>query len=79
MWKKVFNVIAFTLLLIGGLNWLLIGAFNINLVSIVFMGFRSAGSITMYVLMGASAIWLIISSIISNGKIQFSDERSSND
>ncbi|MCL2847622.1 MAG: DUF378 domain-containing protein [Firmicutes bacterium] len=75
MWKKVLNIIAFTILILGGLNWMLVGIFNLNLISTVFMGYRSPGSITMYVLVGLSALWLIISSIASNGRIQFVEDR----
>jgi len=75
MWKKVINLAAFTLLLLGGLNWMLVGIFNINLFATVFMGYRSVGAITTYVLVGISALWLIISSIVSNGRIQFVEEK----
>jgi len=75
MWKKVVNLLAFTVLLLGGLNWMLVGIFNLNLISTVFMGYRSAGAVTMYILVGVSALWLIISSIISNGRIQFVEEK----
>ena len=75
MWKKVVNLIAFAVLLLGGLNWMLVGIFNLNLISTVFMGYRSAGAITMYVLVGISAIWLIVSSIVSNGRIEFVEHR----
>jgi len=75
LWEKVLNLIAFTILLFGGINWALIGIFNLNLVATIFMGYRSWGSIVMYVLFGVSAIWLIISSIVSNGKITFVEER----
>jgi len=75
VWKKVFNVIAFTIILIGGLNWMMVGIFNINLISAAFMGARSVGTITVYILMGVSAIWLIVSSIISNGEIKMAESR----
>jgi uncharacterized membrane protein YuzA (DUF378 family) len=69
--RKVFNILAFSILLLGGITWALIGIFNINLISMIFMGYRSWGSIIMYVLFGLSAIWLVISSIISHGRISF--------
>ncbi|MCL2062017.1 MAG: DUF378 domain-containing protein [Firmicutes bacterium] len=71
VWKKILNLIAFSILLLGGLNWLLVGIFNVNLVSMIFMGYRSIGSIIAYVLIGLSAIWLVISSIVSHGRISF--------
>jgi len=75
MWKKVLNLLAFVVLFFGGINWMLIGIFNLNLISTVFMGYRSVGSVVTYILMGVSAIWLVLSSIVSNGKIQFVQER----
>ena len=54
------NIISFIILLIGGLNWGLVGIFNFNLVDSIFGGYN-AGSIIIYVLVLLSAIWLIIS------------------
>lgn len=55
---KTTHVIAFILTIIGGLNWLLV-AFNWNLVDAIF-GEASTGSMIVYILVGLSAIWLII-------------------
>ena len=59
------NVISYVLVIVGALNWGLYGIFNFNLVSWVFMGPRSVGSIIIYTLITLAAIWLIISPIIS--------------
>ena len=59
------NVISYVLVIVGALNWGLYGIFNFNLVSWVFMGPRSVGSIIVYSLITLAAIWLIISPIIS--------------
>ncbi|MCH5146610.1 MAG: DUF378 domain-containing protein [Clostridiales bacterium] len=59
------NIISYVLVLVGALNWGLYGIFNFNLVSWVFMGPRSVGSIIIYSLITLAAIWLIISPIIS--------------
>lgn len=59
------NVISYVLVLIGALNWGLYGIFNFNLVSWIFMGPRSVGSIIIYSLITLAAIWLIISPVIS--------------
>lgn len=59
------NIISYILVIVGALNWGLYGMFNFNLVSWVFMGPRSVGSIIVYVLITLAAIWLIISPIIS--------------
>ena len=55
---KVLHVIAFILLVIGGLNWLFF-AFNFNLVHWIF-GFSWPVEMTIYVLVGLSAIYLAI-------------------
>ena len=63
------NLIAFILLVVGGLNWGLVGIFKWNLVEAIFGGFN-AGSIIVYILVALSAIWLVISAV-SEGKIRF--------
>lgn len=54
---KWFHIIAFLLVIIGGLNWGLVGLLNINLV----MWLLGAGMITkaVYILVGLSAIYLV--------------------
>lgn len=59
------NVISYILVITGALNWGLYGIFNFNLVSWIFQGPRSVGSIIIYVLITLAAIWLIISPIIT--------------
>lgn len=59
------NIISYVLVIIGALNWGLYGIFNFNLVSWIFQGPRSVGSIIIYSLITLAAIWLIISPAIS--------------
>lgn len=47
------------LLVIGGLNWLLVGAFNLDLVALIF-GPGSLISRIIYVLVGLSAIYVLV-------------------
>jgi uncharacterized membrane protein YuzA (DUF378 family) len=54
---KTLNVIALTLLIVGGLNWLLVGLFQFDLVASLFGGQDSAFSRTIYVIVGISAIY----------------------
>jgi uncharacterized membrane protein YuzA (DUF378 family) len=57
---KYLNVIAMALLVIGGLNWLLVGAFEFDLVAAVFggdVGPRSGLSRIIYILVGLAAIY----------------------
>lgn len=53
--------IAMVLLIVGGLNWGLVGAFNFDLVAALF-GEMSALSRIVYVLVGISALWFIYTS-----------------
>lgn len=51
--------IALILVLIGGLNWLLVGLFGFDLVAAIF-GSMSAVSRIVYVIVGLCAIYLLI-------------------
>lgn len=52
---------ALVLLVIGGLNWLLVGLFNFDLVAAIF-GEMSTAARVVYVAVGIAAIWTLISS-----------------
>jgi uncharacterized protein len=57
---KYLNIIAMALLVIGGLNWLLVGAFEFDLVAAIFggeVGPRSGLSRIIYILVGLAAIY----------------------
>ena len=56
--KTVIDWIALVLVIIGGLNWGLVGFFNWNLVSAIF-GAMTGFSRTIYALVGISALWMI--------------------
>lgn len=70
-----FNVLSYILVIVGGLNWGLFGIFNFNLVSWIFGGARSAGSITIYVLVALAALWLIISPMITGRGLMLTGEK----
>lgn len=53
---KVIHIIAFILLVVGGLNWGLVGLFDFNLVDKIF-GYETTLSTIVYVLVGLSAVW----------------------
>jgi uncharacterized membrane protein YuzA (DUF378 family) len=63
---------ALVLLVIGGLNWLLVGAFNFDLVAAIF-GEMTPASRVVYVLVGLAAIWTLISSARMRSEGQFRD------
>lgn len=56
---KALNLATLILLIIGGLNWGLVGLFNFDLVAAIF---GAGGVLTriIYVLVGLSAIWQIV-------------------
>ncbi len=51
--------VASILVIVGGLNWGLVGAFNYNLVDSVF-GVESVIARIIYVLVGLSALWMVM-------------------
>ena len=61
---KVVSLIAMILVLIGGLNWGLVGLFDFNLVATLF-GTTVLAQL-VYILVGISALWLIITSFTKN-------------
>ncbi len=58
--------IAFVLLVVGGINWGLIGIFNYNLVGSV--GGDSMAVRVVYALVGLSAVYLVISAGSASSK-----------
>ncbi len=62
---RIVNIIAYILVIIGGLNWFIIGVSGFDLVAGLF-GTLSVLSRIVYILVGISAMWLIISPIITS-------------
>ncbi len=57
---KITTIIAFALVIIGALVWLLVGIFDFNLVAFIFgSGASAVVSRIIYSLVGVSALWLI--------------------
>ena len=57
---RTLNVIAMALLVIGGLNWLLVGLFSFDLVAAIFggtVGDHSTLSRVVYVIVGIAALY----------------------
>lgn len=66
---KIANIIAYVLVILGALNWGLYAFFGFNLVGWVFMGARTLGAIIVYSLVALSAVWLIISPCLTQGRL----------
>ncbi len=64
--------IAMILLIVGGLNWGLVGAFNFDLVGTIFPGDREIGSDAViakvvYILVGLSALYMLVAALMKKG------------
>ena len=62
---KIIDKIALALVIIGAINWLLIGLFSFNLVDTIF-GTMSIISRIVYILVGISGLWCIKALFITN-------------
>ena len=65
------NIIASVLVLIGAINWGLVGIFNWNRVTAIFGAGLPVGAVIIYVLILISAIWLIIACVMQRGRISY--------
>ncbi len=59
MHNKTVHMITFLLLVVGGLNWLLIGVADLNLVLMIFGGMPMIEK-AVYILVGLSAVYELI-------------------
>lgn len=68
------NLLAYIIVLVGGLNWGLIGIFNFNLVESIFGVYPSVATIIVYILVLISTLWLIVSPLMTNGRLYLCDK-----
>lgn len=73
---KVMRNIALVLLIIGGLNWGLVGLFDFNLVAFLFDGISVIISRIIYTIVGISAIVLAVAWAIPDEDEEYSFKRS---
>lgn len=57
---RTLNVITLVLIIIGGINWGLVGAFQFDLVAALFGGQDAPLARVVYVLVGLSALWQLV-------------------
>jgi len=57
---KALNIITLALVIIGGINWGLIGLAQFDLVAAIFGGQDAALARVVYTLVGLSALWQIV-------------------
>lgn len=67
---KILNLTTLILVIVGGLNWGLVGLFNFDLVAALF-GDGSLLSRIVYILVGLSAVWQLVplSSAFGTGEV----------
>lgn len=64
---QLFDWVAIALLVIGGLNWGLVGLFGVDAVAVLF-GEMSAISRIVYVLVAVSAIYVFSATLLAGSK-----------
>lgn len=74
---KALNILTLLLVIIGGLNWLLVGAFQFDIVAALFGGQEAALARVVYILVGLSAIYQLIpfSRSLSSGEVSAESRR----
>ena len=54
------KTLAMWLVVIGGLNWLLVGLIKLDVVAAIFGGMDSMLARLVYILIGLSALWVLV-------------------
>jgi uncharacterized protein len=69
---KTVNLITLILVIIGGINWGLVGLFQFDLVAAIFGGQEAVLSRIVYILVGLSALWQVypLSVAMQTGEIR---------
>lgn len=75
---RIVNIIAYILVIVGAINWGLFGLFELNLVSTIFSGARTVGSVIVYTIIAIAALWLILSPFITDGVLWLKSRRAEN-
>lgn len=60
---KTLNTIALVLVIIGAINWGLVGFFNLDLVASLFGGMQSSLSKIIYGIIGLCGLWTIYATL----------------
>lgn len=73
---KLINIFTLVLVIVGGLNWGLVGLFSFDLVAAI-LGVGSGLARIVYILVGLSAAWQIIPllSVIGSGEFAAGQNR----
>lgn len=57
---RAINLITLLLIIVGGLNWLLVGLAEFDLVAALFGGQQATLAKIVYILVGVSALWQLV-------------------
>jgi uncharacterized protein len=57
---RTINIITLILVIVGGINWGLVGLFQFDLVAAIFGGQDAALARIVYILVGLSALWQLV-------------------
>ena len=66
--KNFLTFLALTLVIVGALNWLLVGVFSFDLVAFL-LGNMTTLSRVIYGAVGVAGLWLLGATIFGNGKL----------
>lgn len=72
---KFLNLVTLALVIIGGINWGLVGLAQFDLVAAIFGGANTALARIVYVLVGASAVYQLIPFFIASREGEIAAER----
>lgn len=69
---KALNLITLLLIIIGGINWLLVGTAQFDLVATIFGGEQATLARVIYILVGVSAIYQLVpfARALSTGEVR---------
>ena len=70
------TMVAFVVLVLGGLNWLSIGLFNYDFMAAIFGGIGTTMSRVIFSIVGISALWLICYAIVARDRLMPHRDRS---
>lgn len=66
---KALDTTALVLVIVGGLNWLLVGLFEMDLVASV-LGEGSVAAKVVYVLVGLAALWMLWGALTNKSHVE---------
>jgi uncharacterized membrane protein YuzA (DUF378 family) len=67
--KRGLTLLAFILVIIGAINWLLVGIFSFDIVAWMFTTNTAAMSRIIYIIIGIAGLW-VLSHLLMNSKAE---------